>query len=45
VVSRDRPDRPIGLITRSGLWTALESAKQQQAVRRVDSHAETPAAV
>lgn len=29
VVTRDRPDCPIGLITRSGLWSALETAKQQ----------------
>jgi len=28
VVTRDRPDRPIGLITRSGLWTALETARE-----------------
>ncbi len=29
VVTRDSPDRPIGLITRSGLWSALESAKDK----------------
>jgi len=29
VVTRDKPDCPIGLITRSGLWSALETAKQQ----------------
>jgi CIC family chloride channel protein len=27
VVSRETPDRPIGLVTRSGLWQAIESAK------------------
>jgi CIC family chloride channel protein len=30
VVTRERPDCPIGLITRSGLWSALEAAKQQR---------------
>src|SRR5208337_2157137 len=34
VVSREKPDCPIGLITRSGLWTALERAKQHQAERK-----------
>jgi chloride channel protein, CIC family len=29
VVARDQPERPIGLITRSGLWSALEAAKQK----------------
>ena len=29
VVTREQPDRPIGLITRSGLWSALEAAKQR----------------
>jgi CIC family chloride channel protein len=28
VVTRENPDVPIGLITRSGLWTALEIAKE-----------------
>jgi CIC family chloride channel protein len=32
VVTPDHPDHPIGLITRSGLWSALEEAK----VRRLD---------
>ena len=31
VVTREKPDCPIGLITRSGLWSALEAAKQEQA--------------
>lgn len=31
VVSRENPGCPIGLITRSGLWSALETAKQQTA--------------
>ena len=30
VVSPEQPDRPIGLITRSGLWAALEAAKKQR---------------
>jgi CIC family chloride channel protein len=33
VVTREKPDRPIGLITRSGLWAALETAKQERAGR------------
>jgi CIC family chloride channel protein len=31
VVTPEQPDRPIGLITRSGLWAALETAKEQLA--------------
>jgi CIC family chloride channel protein len=31
VVTRDQPDRPIGIVTRSGLWTALETAKELRA--------------
>ena len=34
VVTRENPDRPIGLITRSGLWGALETAKEERAGRR-----------
>ncbi len=34
VVSHENPDYPIGLITRSGLWSALETAKEQRAVRK-----------
>lgn len=37
VVTRENPDVPIGLITRSGLWTALEiakEAKQQRAEKK-----------
>ena len=33
VVARERPDCPIGLITRSGLWGALETAKEERAGR------------
>jgi len=33
VVTRENPDRPIGLITRSGLWAALETAKEGRAGR------------
>jgi chloride channel protein, CIC family len=29
VVTPDKPDCPIGLVTRSGLWAALETAKEQ----------------
>jgi predicted transcriptional regulator len=28
VVTHERPDCPIGLVTRSGLWAALETAKE-----------------
>jgi len=31
VVTHEKPDCPIGLITRSGLWSALETAKQERA--------------
>jgi len=31
VVTHEQPDRPIGLITRSELWAALETAKEQLA--------------
>jgi chloride channel protein, CIC family len=31
VVTHEEPNRPIGLITRSGLWAALETAKEQLA--------------
>ena len=27
VVSRDRPDCPVGLVTRSALWQAIEAAR------------------
>ena len=33
VVTRVKPDCPIGLITRSGLWAALETAKEERAGR------------
>jgi CIC family chloride channel protein len=33
VVTREKPDRPIGLITRSELWAALETAKEERAGR------------
>lgn len=33
VVTRAEPDRPIGLVTRSGLWAAIEAARSQQAAR------------
>ena len=33
VVTCEKPDCPIGLITRSGLWDALETAKEERAGR------------
>ncbi len=33
VVARERPDCPMGLVTRSGLWAALETAKEMRAGR------------
>jgi chloride channel protein, CIC family len=33
VVNHDQPEMPIGLVTRSGLWGALETAKEQLAER------------
>ena len=33
VVTHDKPDLPIGLVTRSGLWAALETAKEQMAAQ------------
>jgi len=33
VVTHEQPDRPIGLVTRSGLWAALETAKEQLAAQ------------
>jgi chloride channel protein, CIC family len=34
VVTREDPDHPIGLVARSGLWAALETAKEQRAKDR-----------
>jgi chloride channel protein, CIC family len=34
VVSREHPDYTIGLVTRSGLWSALEAAKEQRKARQ-----------
>jgi len=39
VVSPETPDRPVGLITRSGLWSALEAAKQNQPPAKPDEAA------
>jgi len=33
VVTREKPEQPIGLVTRSGLWAALETAKEMRAGR------------
>ncbi len=41
VVNRERPDCPIGLVTRSGLWSALEAAKQEQVATRMRAEART----
>lgn len=30
VVSREKPERPFGLVTRTGLWSALEAAKEKR---------------
>jgi CIC family chloride channel protein len=37
VVTREKPDCPVGLVTRSALWQAIESAKEQQAGRRTEA--------
>jgi predicted transcriptional regulator len=34
VLTHKNPDVPIGSITRSGLWTALETAKEERAGRK-----------
>ena len=34
VVTRENPACPVGLITRSGLWAAIETAKEQRAGRK-----------
>jgi CIC family chloride channel protein len=39
VVTPENPNRPIGLVTRSGLWSALETAKKQQLERAVAAEA------
>jgi len=36
VVTRERPELPIGLVTRSALWQAIESAKGQRAGRSTE---------
>jgi len=41
VATREKPDRPIGLITRSGLWAALETAKEERAARLAKTKTET----
>jgi CIC family chloride channel protein len=42
VVTREKPDCPIGLITRSGLWAALETAKEERAGRLARTATEAP---
>jgi CIC family chloride channel protein len=37
VVMPEKPDCPIGLVTRSGLWAALETAKEQHAKHQLHS--------
>ncbi|MGP8238946.1 MAG: chloride channel protein, partial [Limisphaerales bacterium] len=39
VVSRDKPECPIGLVTRTGLWEALEAAKESREERRASAEA------
>ncbi len=43
VVARDKPELPVGLVTRSGLWAALETAREKHAGRvaktEVEEHA------
>ena len=39
VVSRDKPACPIGLVTRTGLWAALEAAKESREERRASAAA------
>jgi CIC family chloride channel protein len=41
VVMPDKPDCPIGLVTRSGLWAALETAKEQHAKHQRDGDKES----
>lgn len=36
VVTREKPDCPIGLVTRSALWQAIEAAKEQRAGRSTE---------
>ncbi|HEU6447929.1 MAG TPA: chloride channel protein [Verrucomicrobiae bacterium] len=40
VVTHKNPDVPIGVITRSGLWAALEFVKEQQTVKKEKTDAE-----
>ena len=34
VVSAEKPDRPFGLVSRSGMWSALEAAKQEREAKQ-----------
>lgn len=43
VVLPEKPAHPIGLVTRSGLWTALDMAKEQRAARKTQAKAGPPA--
>jgi CIC family chloride channel protein len=36
VVARDTPDRPIGLVTRSALWQAIETARERKLAGKTD---------
>lgn len=44
VVTRANPERPIGLVTRSGLWQAIESAREMRAVKKNDPYLSNVAA-
>lgn len=37
VVTREKPDRPVGLITRSALWQAIEFAREEQVGRKTEA--------
>jgi CIC family chloride channel protein len=39
VVARNKPECPIGLVTRTGLWEALEAAKESREERRASAQA------
>lgn len=43
VVAHETPERPIGLVTRSGLWAALETAKQHRSTKPEAEETTSPA--
>jgi len=42
VVARERPDCPIGLVTRSALWQAIESAKEHRVEKNNRAETQSP---